>query len=66
MSAESGVNYLYSMKEGRNARRRVSDGPILALERVSPDGKWVPAWAAFADEESPNAILLVPPTAAGL
>ena len=60
MSAEGKVNYLNRVKEDGSGRQRVSDRPILGLERVSPDGKWAAVWGALPDVESSAGILLYP------
>jgi Tol biopolymer transport system component len=60
MAVEGNVNYLYRMKPDGTGRQKISGTPILALIRVSPDGKWVSVWGTSADEETPSGVLLFP------
>ena len=59
-SSEGKTNYIYRMHADGTGRRKVSEIPILALDRTSPDGKWSLAWGTVPDEESPNGHLLFP------
>ncbi|HEX5233930.1 MAG TPA: protein kinase [Silvibacterium sp.] len=50
-SSEGGSNYIYRMKPDGTDRRKVSSRPILDLDGVSPDGRWVVGVAPNADEQ---------------
>lgn len=38
---EGGSNYLYRMKLDGSDRRRITNEPIIDLDTISPDGKWI-------------------------
>jgi hypothetical protein len=49
-----GKNYLYTKKPDGTGEKRVIDEPILDVETLSPDGKWViAARGSINDEEHP-------------
>jgi Tol biopolymer transport system component len=50
-ASELGANFVYRMKEDGTGRRKVVPTPILALNGVSPDGRWVVAIAAVSGED---------------
>jgi Tol biopolymer transport system component len=58
-SSEGKMNYLYRMRGDGSDRQKLSERPILALDRISPDGKWAAVWGSAPEEDSPNAGLLV-------
>jgi serine/threonine protein kinase len=53
-------NYLWRMREDGSERRQVTDRPILQLQGISPDGKWLNVWGGVADEELPSGVLAFP------
>ena len=59
-SSEGKVNYLCRMRGDGTGRQKLSEKPILALDAISPDGKWVDVLGTAPEEESPTAGLLVP------
>lgn len=58
-SVEGNVNYLYRSKEDGSGRQKIVQQPILALQNLSPDGKWAIVWTAVAEGESSNTSGLV-------
>ncbi len=54
-STEGKLNYIYGSLTDGAERRKLSSQPILDIDGVSPDGKWVVAWAAVQDPESSSA-----------
>ena len=58
--AEGKVNFVYRVKEdGTGLQKAISD-PILFLMGVSPDGKWVSAFAALSGEQAAAAVMAYP------
>ena len=58
---EGGKNYVYTQKRDGTGRMKLIDGPVLTLQGVSPDGKWVVAGqVAREDLEYPVRILAYP------
>jgi Tol biopolymer transport system component len=60
MSSEGKTNYLYRMHGDGTGRQRISESPILGVERISPDGKWALVWAPAPAEETAGADWLFP------
>lgn len=50
-ASEGNSNYLYRMKSDGSNRHKIFSGPILDLDSVSPDGRWVIASALIHDQE---------------
>ena len=48
---ENGSNYLYRVKADGRDRRKVIPKPILELNALSPDGRWVVVGSPNCDEE---------------
>jgi serine/threonine protein kinase len=53
---EGGSNFLYRMKADGTNRRKIIPDRILAIEAVSPEGRWVIAGSQNPDEEHPVTI----------
>jgi len=53
LSLEDKQNFIERIGKDGNGRRRVLDRPILGLQGVSPDGKWVTAGVSGRDESAP-------------
>jgi serine/threonine protein kinase len=50
-SSEQGSNFVYRMKPDGTARTKIAPTPILALNSISPDGRWVLAYAPVSGED---------------
>jgi len=59
-SSDGKVNYLYRMRGDGTGRQKLSESPIVGLNRLSPDGKWVDVLGTASGEESASARVLVP------
>ena len=56
-----GKNYLYTKKQDGTGQKRVVEEPILDVEAISPDGKWVvAARGADTGEEHPFQLMAYP------
>jgi len=56
-----GKNYLYTKKQDGSGERKLVNEPILDVEKLSPDGKWVVATRSNnEDEEHPYRVLAYP------
>jgi len=56
-----GKNYLYTKKQDGSGERKLVNEPILDVETLSPDGKWVVATRSNnEDEEHPYRVLAYP------
>jgi eukaryotic-like serine/threonine-protein kinase len=55
-----GKNYLYTKKQDGTGEKRIVEEPILDLETVSPDGKWVIAARGADSEEHPFELMAYP------
>ncbi|HKS95143.1 MAG TPA: hypothetical protein VJV74_03305, partial [Terriglobia bacterium] len=58
--AEGKVNYVYRVKEDGTGLEKAIPDPVIFLTNVSPDGKWVVAFAAIAGEEASAATMAYP------
>jgi hypothetical protein len=58
--SEKGSNYLYRTKAGATVNEKVTKDPIIDLQSVSPDGKWVVTQVAAASDDTPRAIVAYP------
>ena len=56
-ASEGSENFVYSMNIDGTGRRKAYPNPILELEAVSPDGKWVSVWAQLGGAESHNFVV---------
>jgi len=57
-----GKNYLYTKKQDGSGERKLVNEPILDVETLSPDGKWVVATRSDnEDEEHPYRVLAYQP-----
>lgn len=59
-AAEGKVNFVYRIKEDGTGLQKAIPDPIIFLQAVSPDGKWVVAFAALPGEEAAAAIMAYP------
>ncbi len=59
-AAEGKDYFLYRMKEDGTGRQKVTPDPIMGLQSVSPDGKWVAAAVEVAAEERYFAVVAFP------
>jgi Tol biopolymer transport system component len=59
-SSEGKMNYLYRMRGDGTGRQKLSESPILGVQRISPDGKWALVWAPAPEEETAGADWLFP------
>jgi eukaryotic-like serine/threonine-protein kinase len=60
-----GKNYLYTKKPDGTGEKRVIDEPILDVETLSPDGKWVIAARGNLNDEEHTYQVLAYPTGGG-
>jgi len=58
--SEKDANYLYRTKAGATVAEKVTNDPIIELESVSPDGRWVVTQVAFPREEAPRGVVAYP------
>jgi Tol biopolymer transport system component len=58
-SVEGNLNYLYRSKEDGSGRQKIVSQPILALQNLSPDGKWAIVWTAVPERDSSNTSALL-------
>jgi serine/threonine protein kinase len=56
---EGGSNFLYRMKADGTERRKMIPDPVLEINAVSPDGRWIIASFSNPDEEHPSLIKAV-------
>jgi hypothetical protein len=63
-SSEGGANFLYVIKDDGTGRRKVVPTPILAAHSVSPDGRWIVAYAPLSGDDVAVAAFAYP-TAGG-
>jgi eukaryotic-like serine/threonine-protein kinase len=59
-STEDGLNFLYRTNQDGTERRRVTPDPILDLNSISPDGRWVVVGTRVTDSERHAAITAYP------
>jgi Tol biopolymer transport system component len=59
-SSEHGANFVYRMKPDGTGRTKIVPTPILALNSVSPDGRWVLAYAPVSGEDVTVAVWAYP------
>jgi eukaryotic-like serine/threonine-protein kinase len=59
-AAEGKVNYVYRIKEDGTGLQKAIPDPIVFFVRVSPDAKWVVAFAALPGEEASAAVMAYP------
>jgi len=57
---EGGLNFVYRMKPDGSARTKVVGEPMVDLQSVSPDGRWVVAHAESQDSGHSYAIVAYP------
>jgi Tol biopolymer transport system component len=50
-ASEGGANFVYRMKPDGSGRTKVVPTPILALNSVSPDGRWILAYAPVSGDD---------------
>src|SRR6266404_2164172 len=55
-----GKNYLYTKKQDGTGEKRIVEEPILDVETLSPDGKWVIAARGADSEEHPFELMAYP------
>jgi Tol biopolymer transport system component len=55
-----GKNYLYTKKQDGTGEKRIVEEPILDVETLSPDGKWVIATRGANSEEHPYELMAYP------
>jgi serine/threonine protein kinase len=60
MSREGDESFLYWMKADGSERRKIDAPPVVQLETISPDGRWVVVQAAIKNEDVPRGILAIP------
>jgi len=60
MSQEGDQSFLYRMQLDGSERRKFYAGPVIQLETISPDGRWVIAQAPIENEDVPRGILAIP------
>ena len=59
-ASESNTNFLYRMKPDGTGRERLLPNPVIEATGISPDGAFVLAGAAVADEEMPAGLVAFP------
>jgi serine/threonine protein kinase/Tol biopolymer transport system component len=59
-ASRGGKNYLYTKKKDGTGEKKIVDEPILDLETLSPDGKWVIAARSDKNEEHPFQLMAYP------
>jgi serine/threonine protein kinase/WD40 repeat protein len=59
-ASEGSANFIYTMKEDGTGRRKIVPTPILALNSVSPDGRWVLAIARVSGDDVTASVLAYP------
>jgi hypothetical protein len=62
--SEGGANFVYAMKEDGTGRRKIVPTPVLALNGISPDGRFILAYARV-DGDNVTVGVLAFPTAGG-
>jgi serine/threonine protein kinase len=58
--SEGGANFVYRMKEDGTGRQKIVSTPIMALNNVSPDGRWVVSYAPVSGEAVTMAVQAYP------
>jgi len=59
-ASRGGKNYLYTKKQDGTGEKKIVDEPILDLETLSPDGKWVVAARSDINEDHPFQLMAYP------
>jgi serine/threonine protein kinase len=52
---EGSSGFVYRISQNGTGMRKVLDRPIFALQRVSPDGQWIEAWAPVPGQKQATA-----------
>jgi Tol biopolymer transport system component/tRNA A-37 threonylcarbamoyl transferase component Bud32 len=59
-ATEDGENFLYRSRQDGTERRKITPDPIVDLNTISPDGRWVVATAKVRDAEQSVAVTAFP------
>jgi eukaryotic-like serine/threonine-protein kinase len=59
-SSQGGANGVYRMKADGTARTRIVPTPILALNGLSPDGRWLLAYTPMSGDDATLAVIAYP------
>jgi eukaryotic-like serine/threonine-protein kinase len=60
MSMEGEKSFLYRIRSDGGERRKITPDPVVQLQTVSPDGKWVVTQVSFPGEDPPRGIVAIP------